>query len=345
MDDTKASKPQLSFKTRLLITANTLAIDVCRRSNYTINRRLLSFFDPKVPSPVTTTLPNGVSVSSSDVTLNSSTDLWFRLFIPTTTDPQNLPLIFFIHGGGFAFFTPSTKPYDDFCRRLAGELSAVVVSINYRLSPEHRYPCQYDDVYEVLKFIDTQNHAVLPSNTDLSRCFIAGDSAGGNIGHHVTLKACQNVQDLTALKILGLVLIQPYFGGEERTKSELKLTKVPLVNVERTDWTWKAFLPEGADRNHEAANVFGSASDSVSEDVWRNRFPETIVFTGGFDPLQDWQRRYYQGLKDRKCCNGKGEEQVKLIEYPNAIHAFYGFPQIPEAALLIRDLKDFVQKL
>lgn len=107
-------------------------------------------------------------------------------------------------------------------------------------------------------------------------------------------------------------------------------------------------MPEGSNRNHEAANVFGSATDSVSEeDLWRDRFPSTIVFVGGFDPLQDWQRRYYEGLKERKkyCCGKELEEQVKLIEYPSAIHFFYGFSDIPESAFFIRDLKEFIQKL
>lgn len=88
--------------------------------------------------------------------------------------------------------------------------------------------------------------------------------------------------------------------------------------------------------------MFGNASDSVQEEVW-SQFPTTIVFVGGFDPLQDWQRRYYRDLKDMmKKCGGK-EEEVKLVEYPNAIHAFYGFPEFPEASFLIRDLKVFVQ--
>ncbi|PRQ22433.1 putative carboxylesterase [Rosa chinensis] len=97
------------------------------------------------------------------------------------------------------------------------------------------------------------------------------------------------------LKVVGILAIQPFFGGEERTESETRLKSVPLVNVERTDWMWKAFLQEGSDRDHPVVNVFGPNEVDISG----VDFPETIVFVGGFDPLQDWQKRYYEGLKKR----------------------------------------------
>ncbi|KAL3517172.1 hypothetical protein ACH5RR_024074 [Cinchona calisaya] len=91
---------------------------------------------------------------------------------------------------------------------------------------------------------------------------------------------------------------------------------------------WRNFLPEGANRNHEAANVFGGGSNCIkAEDVLAGEFPsEVLLFIGRFDTLQDWQKRYCEGL--RKC--GK---EMKLVEYPNAIHGFYCFPQLPESAL------------
>ncbi|PRQ22395.1 putative carboxylesterase [Rosa chinensis] len=77
-----------------------------------------------------------------------------------------------------------------------------------------------------------------------------------------------------------MLAIQLFFGGEERTESETRLTRVPLVNIERTGWMWKAFLPEGSDRDHPVVNVFGpNAVDISGVD-----FPATIVFVGGFDP-------------------------------------------------------------
>ena len=221
--------------------------------------------------------------------------------------------------------SPSSQLFDDLCRRLAKELPAVIVSVNYRLAPEHRCPASYEDGVDVLKFLDENP----PANADLTRCYIVGDSAGGNIAHHVTARAGEH--NFTNLNIAGVIPIQPYFGGEERTESEIQLAGAPLVSVERTDWCWKAFLPEGSDRDHPAANVFGPKSSDVSG----LKFPKSLVFMGGFDPLRDWQESYCEGLK------GNGKE-VKVVDYPNAMHSFYAFPDLPESTLFMRELQDFI---
>ena len=72
-----------------------------------------------------------------------------------------------------------------------------------------------------------------------------------------------------------------------------------------------------------------------AEDISDLDYPDTIVFVGGFDPLQDWQRRYYEWLR-------KSGKVATLIEYPNMIHAFYIFPELPESSQLIQQVKDFV---
>ncbi|MQL78002.1 hypothetical protein Taro_010416 [Colocasia esculenta] len=96
--------------------------------------------------------------------------------------------------GGFSLFSPSSKLYDDVCRWFCREVPAAVVSVNYRLSPEHRCPATYDDGLEVLRFLgfhpaDREGGPPLLREffqaADLSGCFIVSDSAGGNIAHHV----------------------------------------------------------------------------------------------------------------------------------------------------------------
>ncbi|KAH7834776.1 hypothetical protein Vadar_019655 [Vaccinium darrowii] len=334
---TRAATPSLPWKTKLLVTGLTIAIDCSRRSNGTVNRRLFNFVDAKAP-PSTKPI-NGVT--SSDITVDPSRNLWFRLYTITRLSAASsaaddgdakLPVIVFFHGGGFAFFSADTKPFDDFCRRLASELQAIVISVNYRLAPEHRFPSQFDDAFDTLKFLDVNDGVHLPQYADLSRCFVAGDSAGGNIAHHVTLRASTNHPEFKKLKICGLIAVQPFFGGEERTESELRLTNVPSVNVERTDWMWRAFLPEGSDRNHEAANIFSGRDVSGVE-----KYPATMVFVGGFDPLQDWQKRFYEWVN-------KAGKEAYLVEYPHAIHGFYVFPELPESSLLITEMRGFIQK-
>ncbi|AES75948.1 putative carboxylesterase [Medicago truncatula] len=335
------STPLLPWKARATISLLSLLFDASSRSNGTVNRRLFNFFSLNA-SPNSTPV-NGVS--TKDITVNTENNVWFRLFTPTVagevagevtgdggaTKTTSLPVIIYFHGGGFSFLSPSSIYHDALCRRLCREVFAVVVSVNYRLTPEHRYPSQYDDGEAVLKFLE-ENKTVLPENADVSKCFLAGDSSGANLAHHLTVRVCK--AGLREIRIIGLVSIQPFFGGEERTEAEIKLDGSPLVSMARTDWWWKVFLPEGSNRDHGAVNVSGPNA----EDLSGLDFPETIVFIGGFDPLNDWQKRYYNWLK--KC--GK---KAELIEYPNMVHVFYIFPDLPESTQLIMQVKDFISKV
>ncbi|PKA55963.1 putative carboxylesterase 18 [Apostasia shenzhenica] len=335
----KQAKPKLSLKTRLYVSLLSAVTDACRRSDGSINRRLLSFFDLRAapnPSPVH-------GVRTLDLTVDASRNLWVRLFLPAGQAPSTaagggsrLPLVIFFHGGGFAYLSPDSRGYDLVCRRMARRLSVVVASVNYRLSPEHRCPAPYDDGFDFLSFIDSGGmDAEVAELADFSSCFLAGDSAGANICHHVAHRwaaAASAGDGWKKVNLSGIILIQPYFGGEERTESEIRLTGAPLVSTDRSDWLWRAFLPKGADRDDEAANVFGPKAKSELE----KDFPAAMVVVGGHDPLQDWQRRYCESLR------AKGREVVKM-EFPDAIHAFYIFPEISDSGRLIDEIGSFIR--
>ncbi|KAJ4846153.1 hypothetical protein Tsubulata_025093 [Turnera subulata] len=325
-----SSPPHLPLKARLLLAIHSFATQRASRSNYTVNRKLANLFDPKA-SPSSKPIKG---VSSFDVSIDPSRKLWFRLYNPTSTanSATSLPLLIYFHGGGFCFLSANTKFIDGFCRRLAGQVPAVVASVNYRLAPEHRYPCQYEDGFDALKYIDKMSFQDYNCNVDLKRCFIAGDSAGGNLAHHVVVNAGA-CNEFERVKVVGFVAMQPFFGGEERTDSETRLDGVTNLPLERTDWMWKAFLPEGFDRNHQVVRVFGPNGVDISS----VRFPPTLLFIGGFDPLQDWQRRYREWLE-------KSGKEVHVVEYPNAVHGFYTMPDIPESDLLFKEVKDFVKR-
>lgn len=138
------------------------------------------------------------------------------------------------------------------------------------------------------------------------------------------------------LKVMGVVAIQPFFGGEGETESEIRLEGTPIVSKKRTDWMWKAFLPqgEGFNRDHPIINVSGPRAVDIS----KVDFPPTMVVVAGFDALRDWQKRYYDWLKS----SGK---QVYLCDYPNMFHAFYVFPELPESSQLFGQVRDFVHKV
>uniref|UniRef100_A0A1D1Z2N6 Putative carboxylesterase 18 n=1 Tax=Anthurium amnicola TaxID=1678845 RepID=A0A1D1Z2N6_9ARAE len=341
------SRPQLTWKTRLFVSLVSLIADAVRRPDGTV-RRYLSRFDLTVapnPEPVR-------GVRTADVTVDPDRGLWFRLFLPDAAGSggtsTKLPVVVFFHGGGFAFLSPSSLAYDAACRRICRNTGAAIVSVNYRLSPEHRCPAPYVDGLDVLRFLHTGARPCGGDQllvrrffevADLSNCFVAGDSAGGNIAHHVA-RLWSGSGGVS--RLAGVIAIQPFFGGEGRVESELRLAGAPLVNTERTDWLWKAFLPHGSDRDHQACNP-----DSATAWLWRGHhdeeahyFPPAMVVVGGFDPLQDWQRRYHQRLTEL----GK---DVSLVEFPTAIHGFYVLPELSasaEADLLIEEIRVFVHK-
>ncbi|KAM7258707.1 hypothetical protein ACFE04_014448 [Oxalis oulophora] len=207
---------------------------------------------------------------------------------------------------------------DKLCRRFAKELNCVIMSVNYRLAPEYKYPSQHEDGFDALKYIDNNEFA----RANLKQVFLAGDSAGANLAHFVAIKASEYRENFQRVKVIGLLASQPFFGGEERTDSELKLVNDPMITLQGTDLLWKYFLPDGANRDHPAVNVFGPNGYDISKVE---------------DPLRDWQMRYYDGLK-------KGGKETYLVEYPNAFHAFYGFDELKESGLLIQEAKVFIEK-
>ncbi|XP_048498317.2 probable carboxylesterase 18 [Beta vulgaris subsp. vulgaris] len=324
----------LPFKTRVQVSILNFVTDAVRRTNGTINRRLMNILDRRIP-PNPTPLN---SVSSHDVVFDQPKNLYFRLFIPHKNDvvsTSSLPVIVFFHGGGFAFLSAASHAYDAVCRRFSRKLNAVVCSVEYRLSPEHKLPSQYDDGFSVLKFLDDaknrRNIPQWPENADVSTLFLAGDSAGGNLAHHLAVKFAQSSSTFSLLNVVGLINIQPFFGGKERVESEVELEGAPIVSMDRTEWLWKALLPDGLDFDCWAVNVSGPNAVDISG----LNLPPTVLFVGGFDPLKDWQKRYCEWLR-------KNEKDVKLVEYETAIHAFYVFPELPQTNLLFNEIKEFI---
>jgi acetyl esterase/lipase len=323
--------PPMPWRTRLAVHAAGYLTDFTARADGTVNRRLLSFLDPRVAASVAPR--NGVA--SLDVVVDPAAPLSARLFYPCGGDGQAVPVVVFFHGGGFAYLTAASPSYDAACRRVARYAGAAVLSVDYRRAPEHRFPTAYDDGVAALRFLDDPaNHPRAAPPLDAARCFLAGDSAGGNIAHHVARRYALDQHSFRRVRVAALLAIQPFFGGEGRTPAELRLHGAPIVSVARTDWAWLAFLPPGADRTHEAADA-GLASPAAAAGLDSPHFPPVTVVVGGYDPLQDWQHRYCDALRAR----GK---EVRVLEYPDAIHAFYLFPEFAEAKELMLRIKDIV---
>ncbi|KAF0907242.1 hypothetical protein E2562_015748 [Oryza meyeriana var. granulata] len=320
-----AEKPPLPWRVRLLVGAVSVLHSASLRRDGTVNRFLLSLFDRVVPpNPA----PDAAGVSSSDHAV--SDHLRVRLFVPAAArdDGGSLPVVVYFHGGGFVFHSVASAQFDALCRRFASAIPAVVTSVDYRLSPEHRFPTPYDDGEAALLWVLAGAGGALPSSPPAT-VFVAGDSAGGNVAHHVVARLPGSVA--------GLIALQPFFAGETPTASEQRLRDAPFGSPERISWLWRAFLPPGATRDHDAANV--PAAIRRDAELHRHRaFPPTMVCVGGWDAHQDRQRPYADALR------AAGAEEVIVAEFPDAIHAFYIFDDLADSKRLLAEVATFVNR-
>ena len=319
----------------VLISNFKLAYKFLRRPDGTFNRHLAEFLDRKVSANA-----NPVDgVFSFDVIVDRETSLLSRIYRPADgqepyvnlldlerpVTSEVLPVIIFFHGGSFAHSSANSAIYDTLCRRLVGICKAVVVSVNYRRAPENRYPCAYDDGWAALRWVNSRSW--LQSQKDKKvHIYMAGDSSGGNIVHHVALKAVGS-----GIEVLGNILLNPFFGGQERTESEKRLDGKYFVTLNDRDWYWRAFLPEGADRDHPACNPFGPKGRNL-EGI---PFPKSLVVVAGLDLLQDWQVAYAKGLE-------KAKQDVKLLLLKQATIGFYLLPNNEHFSTVMDEIKKFV---
>lgn len=168
------------------------------------------------------------SVVFKDSVFDEKLNLHLRMYKPmdTSTKSTKLPIIVYIHGGGFCFGSCRWPNSHNCCVRLASGLGAVVISPDYRLAPEHRLPAAMDDAVSAVRWLQRQalsesGDAWLSGGAvDFGRVFVAGDSSGGNIAHHLAVRFGIGSTEVEPVRVRGYVLLAPFFGGEVRTKSE-----------------------------------------------------------------------------------------------------------------------------
>ncbi|KAA8536174.1 hypothetical protein F0562_028652 [Nyssa sinensis] len=163
-------------------------------------------------------------VDSKDFVISPETGVSVRLFIPKSTDPdRKLPLLVYIHGGAFCLGSASSPTFHNFINLLVSEANVVVVSVDYRLAPEHPLPIAYDDSWSALQWVASHSAGNGPepwlnNHADFQRAFLGGESAGANIANNVAIRAGVNPELINDVKFVGLLLIHPFFGGKEVDK-------------------------------------------------------------------------------------------------------------------------------
>jgi acetyl esterase len=234
-------------------------------------------------------------------------DIPTRIYTPDAPAPR--PALMYFHGGGWVLCDLDT--HDVPCTAIARRAGAVVVAVDYRLAPEHRFPAAVDDCYAATKWV-ASNAARL--GIDPKRLSVSGDSAGGNLAAVVSLKS----RDEHGPAIANQVMIYPVTDlssfntpsyGEFATDHSLTKTEM--------EWFRDLYLSSTADARNPLA------SPLLASDL--RGLPPALVITAECDPLRDEGEAYAKRLQAAGV-------PVTYTCYPGMIHPFFSLSAaIPQA--------------
>ncbi|MCD7460020.1 hypothetical protein HAX54_042675 [Datura stramonium] len=266
-------------------------------------------------------------VSSKDVSVNPKTGISARIYRPnSSTKGKKLPLVVYFHGGAFCISSVADPKYHDSLNVFVSKANVVLVSVDYRLAPEHPLPAAYDDSWSVLKWVAAHNskqgsEVWLKELVDFDSVFLAGDSAGANISHFTAIRAGESDEgNLLGVKISGMVMICPYFWGEEPIGIEIQ----DPVRKSMVDKWWEFVCPSNKGNNDPLINPFVDEAPNL-EGVACDR---VLVCVAEMDILRDRGILYYESLMKSQW---KGK--VEMIETKGEDHVFHIFNPNSEKAL------------
>ncbi len=217
----------------------------------------------------------------------------------------NRPAILYYHGGGWVL--GDIRTHDRVTRYLATGSSCVVVSVNYRLAPEHPFPAAVEDAYAALQWVSTNAETI---GADPLRIAVAGDSAGGNLAAVVSLLS----RDRKGPPICCQALIYPATDLSSLNSSSYRqFGEGFLLTKEGMEWFRSHYLPNSEDW------IGPYASPLLAPD--HRNLPPAIVITAQFDPLRDEGEAYAEKLRQAGV-------PVKLFRYDGMIHGFVSFPDV-----------------
>jgi acetyl esterase len=227
-----------------------------------------------------------------------------RVYTPEGAGP--FPIIVYYHGGGWVLASP--EAYDSSSRALANMSNAVVVSVDYRLAPEHKFPAAHEDSYAAFQYVAT-NAKVF--NGDPTRIAIAGESAGGNLATAVCLMA----KERNGKMPIHQVLIYPVTNYGFDTVSYLENAEAKPLNRKMMKWFFNNYLNQPSDgMNKLVSSLKASASDVSS-------LPSATVVTAEIDPLRSEGQAYAKKM----MMSGL---DVEIRDYEGVTHEFFGMGAI-----------------
>lgn len=244
-----------------------------------------------------------VGAVADRVIAGSGGSLPLRLYAPEGAT-GSMPLVLFFHGGGFVFGSVDGY-YDHVCRVLCARARCRVISVAYRLAPEHKFPAASDDCFAALQWV--MLHAA-ELGIDRAKVFVAGGSAGANLAAVTALRA----RDSNGPALCGQILFYPLTAHHTpATASSLAYANGYYLTRADVIWFLQQYLRDDADARNPYALPLQSRSLSG--------LPPAFVITAEFDPLRDEGEDYAQRMRADRVA-------VTLTRYEGMIHGFLAFP-------------------
>jgi acetyl esterase len=223
-------------------------------------------------------------------------DVPIRVYTPDAAGP--LPVLVFYHGGGWVI--GSIETHDNICRALANLTPCMVVSVEYRLAPEARFPAGLEDCYAATRWV-AEHGAEL--GCDPTRLAIGGDSAGGNLTAAVALLARERGGPRIAFQLM----IYPVIDSDFETGSYREVAEGYGLTRDGMQYFWELYLEDPADMTNPLAAVLRADLAGL---------PPALVITAEYDPLRDEGDAYAAKLKAAGV-------PVEHASYPGQIHGFF----------------------
>jgi acetyl esterase len=250
---------------------------------------------------------NGMQVADLSIDLPGRT-LNARSYAPQAHKPTKL-MVFF-HGGGWVI--GDLESHHALCADLSRALGVLVLSIDYRLAPEHPFPAAHDDAVDAVRWCSDQLLSF-----GCSELIVGGDSAGANLAAHASAH-CQSIEGVA---IGAQYLIYPVVAPDFSTASYSANAAGPGLTSAEMQWYWRSYCPEP-----QTLKTFTDARINLLAQTWKIAPPLTVLLTAGLDPLCDEGLTYAEFL-------AKAGAPMRLVHAPDMTH---GFIRLSSASAAVR---------
>lgn len=241
--------------------------------------------------------PEAVGGVNDETVPGPGGDIPVRIYRPALAGPGSPPILVYAHGGGFVFC--DLDSHDGLCRSFTNLIPAVVVSVDYRLAPEHRWPAAAEDLYAVARWAADNAHEL---GGDPAHVLVGGDSAGGNLAAVAALMA----RDRNGPALAGQLLLYPVIDADFDNDSYRRFGTGFYNPTEAMQWYWDQYVPSAIDRqNPYAAPLHADLTN----------LPPAVVAIAGHDPLRD------EGSAFATALDSAGVATTRL-DYEGGIHGF-----------------------